>query len=61
VRRLSHLAPEEIVGMVLLAVALSFVVLKPGAITDRFVGEPYATPDPSGGGALIFLQENAQN
>ena len=61
VRRLSHLAPEEIAGALLLAVVLIFVALRPGAVTDRFLGEPYATPHPDGGGALIFLQENAQN
>jgi hypothetical protein len=57
VRRLAHLAPEEIAGTLLLAVALVLVALRPAALTDRFVGEPYATPVPGGGPGLQFLRE----
>ncbi|MBI2773327.1 MAG: hypothetical protein HYX56_02395 [Chloroflexi bacterium] len=55
--RLSHLAPEEIAGALLLAAVLVFVALRPSAVTDRFMGEPYATPVPGGGPGLQFLVE----
>jgi len=58
VRRLSHLAPEEIAGAIILAILLAFLSLRPGAITRSFES-PYATPAPGGGAGVQFLREPA--
>ncbi len=56
VRRLSHLAPEEIAGLVLLVVVLAFAAARSAAITDLF-DSPYATPAPGGGPARELVPE----
>jgi len=61
VGRLRQLAPEEIAGALLLAAVLVFVLLRPGAITDRFLVDPYATPVPGGGAGQLFLERDATN
>jgi hypothetical protein len=50
VSRFSHLAPEEIVGAILLVLVLAFAAARPAAITEVFTS-PYATPAPGGGPA----------
>lgn len=55
-RRLSHLAPEEIIGLVLLAVVLTLAAVRPSAITE-LLEPPYATPAPGGGPARELVPE----
>ncbi len=54
--RLSRLAPEEIVGAVLLALALSLLVLRPGPVGQLFES-PFATPAPGGGPARQLVPD----
>lgn len=54
--RLSHFAPEEIVGSALLLIVLVFVALRPAAITQRFE-TPFATPAAGGGPARLIVPE----
>ncbi len=55
--RLSHFAPEEIVGSTLLLVILVFVAIRPAVVTQRFES-PFATPAPGGGPARLFVPES---
>jgi hypothetical protein len=54
--RLSRLAPEEILGTVLLALALSLLAIRPGAVTHLFEA-PFATPAPGGGPARQIVPD----
>lgn len=54
VKRLSRLAPEEIVGGLLFVLVLAFVAAQPRAVT-RLFETPYATPAPGGGPAYSLL------
>jgi len=55
-RRLAHLAPEELAGIVLLALVLLLVALRPATVTEMF-GSPYATPHPDGGPARELVPD----
>lgn len=52
--RFWRLAPEEIVGALLLVLAIAFVAVRPTVITQRFEA-PYATPAPEGGPARSLV------
>jgi hypothetical protein len=56
VDRLSHFAPEEIVGTGLLLIVLLFVAIRPAAVTQQF-SSPFATPAPGGGPARLIVPE----
>lgn len=54
--RLSHLAPEEILGTILLVLALTVVALRPGPVTQLFE-TPFASPAPGGGPARQLVPD----
>jgi hypothetical protein len=56
VDRLSHFAPEEIVGAGLLLIVLLFVAIRPAAVTQQFES-PFATPAPGGGPAQRLVPQ----
>jgi hypothetical protein len=52
--RLSHVAPEELLVLPLIVVAILGVLLQPSAITRLFEEQPYATPDPESPGRSLL-------
>ena len=55
-RRLAHLAPEEILGAALLAVVIALAAVRAPALGHLFES-PYATPAPGGGPARLIVPE----
>lgn len=54
--RLSRLAPEEIIGTVLLVLVLTFLAFRPATVTHLFE-TPFATPAPGGGPAREIVPD----
>jgi hypothetical protein len=55
VKRLSRLAPEEIVGAVMLVAVIGLLLTRPAAVTELFES-PFATPVPGGGPAVDLVR-----